>query len=75
MIADCDVRTSKLIRREVQLELEREYGPIFELTLTKIMHEDNQVTMIGEFVARLGEMEKGFAMAMPRADGLIDYFL
>jgi hypothetical protein len=75
MIADCDVRTSNLIRREVQQELEREYGPIFELTLQKITHEEDQVIVIGEFVVTPGEMEKRFAMTMPRLDGPLDYFL
>ena len=75
MIADCDQRTSKLIRKEVERELEREYGGIFELTLSKITHEGDQVIVIGGFVARLGEMEKRFAMTMPRVDGPLDCFL
>jgi len=74
MIADCDERTGKLIRKEVQRELEREYGPILGLTLQKIVHEEHQVIVIGEFVARPGEMEKRFAMTMPRVDGPLDSF-
>ena len=75
MITDCDERTGKLIRREVQLELEREYGSIYELTVSKITHENDQVHVLGEFVAKRGEQEKRFTMTMPRVDGPLDYFL
>lgn len=75
MIADCDQRTSRLIWKEVQRELEREYGPIFEMVLTEIRHEEDQVIVMGEFVATPGSMEKRFAMTMPRVDGPLDYFL
>jgi len=45
------------------------------LTLFKITHMNDQVTVLGEFVAKPGEMEKRFAMTMPRMDGPLDYFL
>jgi hypothetical protein len=75
MIVDCDHRTSKLIEREVQRELEAQYGSVYELTLFKIKHENDQVTVIGEFVAKAGEVEKRFATVMPRVDGPLDNFL
>jgi hypothetical protein len=75
MIADCDLRTSKLIEREVRRELERQHGSIYELTIFKIQHENDQVTIMGEFTERPGEQEKQFAMTMPRVDGPLDYFL
>jgi Uma2 family endonuclease len=75
MIADCDQRTSKLIEKEVQRELERQYGSIYQLTLLKIQHENDQVNVIGEFTARPGEEEKRFTMTMPRVDGPLDHFV
>jgi hypothetical protein len=75
MIADCDMRTSKLIEKEVQRELERQYGSVYELTLFKITHENDQVVVHGEFTAKSGEQEKRFAMVMPRLEGPLDHFL
>jgi len=75
MIADCDLRTRRLIEKEVQRELEEQYGSIFQLTLFKITHENDQVTVLGEFTAKPGEQSNRFAMVMPRVDGPLDYFL
>jgi hypothetical protein len=74
-IVDCDQRTCNLIRREVLQELKQQYGSVHELTLFKITHEEDQVTVVGEFVARHGEQEKRFAMVMPRVNVPLDYFL
>ena len=75
MISDCDERTSKLIIAEVQRELERQYGPISEMVIIEIRHEEDQVIVMGEFAPTPGSMEKRFAMTMPRVDGPLDYFL
>jgi hypothetical protein len=75
MIADCDQRTSRLIEREVWRELQQQYGSVYELTLLKITHEEDQVVVQGEFKARPTEQEKRFAMVMPRMDGPLDCFL
>jgi hypothetical protein len=60
MIADCDLRTSRVIESEVRRELEEQYGSVFELVLLKIVHEGDQVRVLGEFVRRLGEQEIRF---------------
>lgn len=75
MFADCDQRTSKLISTEVHRELERQYGPIFEIVIIEIRHEQDQVIVIGKFAVTPGSLEKRFAMTMPRVDGPLDYFL
>jgi hypothetical protein len=75
MIADCDLRTRKLIEEEVLEELEREYGSVYELTMVKIVHEEDQVRVLGEFVRKPREQEIRFVMSMPRVDGPLDYYV
>ena len=64
MVADCDLRTRKLIEKEVQREPEQEYGSMYELALLKIKLQNHQVIVIGEFVGKQGEIEKSFAIVM-----------
>ena len=75
MITDCDQRTSKLVEREVRQEIAEQYGSVFELVLLKISHERDQVIVQGQFIVREGEVEKRFAMIIPRVDGPLDSFL
>jgi hypothetical protein len=54
---DCNLRTMRLIEKEVRLGLQEMYGSVFELALFKITHEEDQMHVLGEFVGRPGEME------------------
>ena len=75
MIADCDLRTARLIKKEIQNELVEIYGSVLTLEILSIRHKDDLVTVIGEFVSRPGEQEKKFAFTIPRVDGPLDHFL
>jgi hypothetical protein len=75
MIADCDLRTVNLIKKDVQSALEEMYGPILELELHKIKHEGGRVNVLGVLTAQAGERQIPFAIVMDRVDGPLDYFL
>ncbi len=75
MIADCDLRTTNLIKKRVQRELQQIYGSMLELEVHKIQHEGNNVKVLGELMAQDGEDRMPFAIVMNRVDGPLDSFL
>jgi hypothetical protein len=72
MIADCDLRTVRLIQHQVEKDLE-EAGQVL-VEILEIKHEGEEVEILGV----LEEPYKGkmkFATTIPRADGPLDEFL
>jgi len=72
MIADCDLRTVRLIQQQVEKDLE-EAGQVL-VEVLEIKHEGEEVEILGV----LEEPYKGkmkFATTIPRVDGPLDDFL
>ena len=72
MIADCDLRTVRLIQQQVGKDLE-DAGQVL-VEILEIKHEGEEVQILGV----LEEPYKGkmkFAMTIPRLDGPLDNFL
>lgn len=75
MMADCDLRTQKLVEKAVAKELRESHGPECIIELISIRHKELEVVIQGAFAERLGEEMRRFAMKLPRADGPLDCFL
>ena len=72
MIADCDLRTVRLIQQQVGKDLEDSGQVLVEIL--EIKHEGEEVQILGV----LEEPYKGkmkFATTIPRVDGPLDNFL
>ena len=75
MIADCDLRTQKLVENAVAEDLKKSHGPHCVIELISIRHQEDQVVIQGAFADKPGEEMKRFAMKIPRVDGPLDYFI
>ena len=74
MISDCDLRTQKLIERQLLAHMRKSYGPTCEVELDTITHKEDEVVVTGRILVPYRE-PMPFLSHMARVDGPLDNFL